>query len=126
MFLLGPPIHRRVDQWLHILLIDGFGLGLSRSTVCGPIFSWLKPFGLGSCILYETTLDCFALALVCTLTKDELETPWGIGRPALSDPGPRDCAHRIDMKKISDTHKEGRNWILTRTLHCNPTGTPTL
>ena len=34
----------------------------------------------------------------------------------LSDPGPRDCAHRIDMKKIPDTHKEGRNWIPTRTL----------
>jgi len=80
--LLGPPIHRRVDQWLHILLIDGFGLGLSRSTACEPIFSWLKPFGLGSCILYETTLDWLAFALMSTLTKDEHETPWGIGRPA--------------------------------------------
>ena len=26
--LLGPPIHQCVDQWLHILLIDGFGLGV--------------------------------------------------------------------------------------------------
>ena len=36
----------------------------------------------------------------------------------LSDPGPQDYAHRIDMKKIPDTHKEGRN--------CNPPVTPTL
>ena len=26
--LLGPPIHRCVDQWLHILLMYGFGLGV--------------------------------------------------------------------------------------------------
>ena len=26
----------------------------------------------------------------------------------LSDPGPRDCAHDIDVRKIPDTHKEGR------------------
>jgi hypothetical protein len=71
---------------LHILLIDGFVHGLSRSTACGPIFSWLKPFGLGSCILYETTLDWLAFALVSTQTKDELETPWGIGRPAWPRP----------------------------------------
>ena len=86
MSLLGPPIHRRVDQWFHILLIDGFGLGLSWSTACGPIFSWLKPFGLGLCILYETTLDWLAFALMSTLTKDEHQTPWGIGRPAWPRP----------------------------------------
>jgi len=33
----------------------------------------------------------------------------------LSDPGPRDCAHRIDARKVPDTHKGGRNWTQTRT-----------
>ena len=54
---------------------------MSWSTTRGPILSWLKPFGLGSCILYETTLDWLAFALMSTLTKDEHQTPWGIGRP---------------------------------------------
>ena len=44
----------------------------------------------------------------------------------LSDPGPRDCAHRIDVRKISDTHKEGRNCNPPRTLLCNPPRTSTL
>ena len=33
----------------------------------------------------------------------------------LSDPVPRDCPHRIDVRKIPDTHKEGRNRTPTRT-----------
>ena len=44
----------------------------------------------------------------------------------LSDPGPQDCAQRIDMKKIPDTHKEGKNCNPPRTLLCNPPRTPTL
>ena len=34
----------------------------------------------------------------------------------LSDPGSRDCAHRINVRKIPDTHKERRNMTPTRTL----------
>ena len=44
----------------------------------------------------------------------------------LSDPGPRDCAHRIDVRKIPNTHKEGRDRTLPRTLLCNPPRTSTL
>ena len=33
----------------------------------------------------------------------------------LLDPGPWDCAHRIDMRKIPDIHKKGRNRTPTRT-----------
>jgi len=33
--------------------------------------------------------------------------------PYVSDLGPRDCAHRIDVRKIPDTHKKGRNWTPT-------------
>ena len=57
-------------------------LFLSLVTSGGPVLSWLKPFRLGLCILYETTLDWLAFALMSTLTKDEHQTPWGIGRPA--------------------------------------------
>jgi len=41
------------------------------------------------------------------------QTP--VPEQALSDPVPRDCAHRIDVRKIPDTHKEGRNQTPTRT-----------
>ena len=34
----------------------------------------------------------------------------------LSDPGSRDCAHRINMRKIPYTHKKRRNRTPTRTL----------
>ena len=61
-------------------------LFLSLVTSDGPILSWLKPFGLGLCIMYETTLDWLAFALISTLTKDEHQTPWGIGRPAWPRP----------------------------------------
>ena len=84
--LLGPPIHQRVDQWLHILLIDGFGLGVELEYCMWTILLWLKPFGLGLCILYETTLDWLAFALMSTLTKDEHQTPRGIGWPAWPRP----------------------------------------
>ena len=56
-------------------------------------------------------------------------TPIGLGYEELGgllDPGRQDCAHRIDMKKIPDTHKEGKNCNPPRTLLCNPPGTPTL
>ena len=50
-------------------------LVLSLLTTGGPILSWLKPFDLGLCILYETTLDWLVFALMSTLTKDEHQTP---------------------------------------------------
>jgi len=45
----------------------------------------------------------------------ELGLHWRGGGRAVSNPGPQDCAHRIDVRKISDTHKKGRNRTLTRT-----------
>ena len=59
---------------------------MSWRTARGPILLRLKPFNLGLCILYETTLDWLAFALMSTLTKDEHQTPWGIGRPAWPRP----------------------------------------
>ena len=44
--------------------------------------SWLKPFGLGLCILYKTTMDWLVFALMSTLTKNEPELPRWIGWPA--------------------------------------------
>ena len=51
-----------------------------------PNLSWLKPFGIGLCILYKTMLDLLVFALMSTLTKDEHQTLWGIGRPAWPRP----------------------------------------
>ena len=59
-------------EFLHKMVHDLF---LSLVTSGGPVLSWLKPFRLGLCILYETTLDCLAFALMSTLAKDEHETP---------------------------------------------------
>ena len=70
-------------EFLHNMVRD---LVLILVTAGGPILSWLKPFNLGLCILYETTLDWLACALMSTLTKDEHEIPWGIGRSALPRP----------------------------------------
>ena len=50
-------------------------------TAGGPNLSWLKPFGIGLCILYKTTLGLLVFALMSTLTKDEPELPRWIGRP---------------------------------------------
>ena len=50
-------------------------LFLSLVTSGGPILSWLKPFGLGLCILYKTTLGLLIFALMSTLAKDEIELP---------------------------------------------------
>ena len=46
---------------------------MSLVIVGGPNLSWLKPFGLGLCILYKTMLDLLVFALMSTLTKDEPE-----------------------------------------------------
>jgi hypothetical protein len=43
----------------------------------GPNLSCLKPFNLGLCILYKTTLGLLEFALMSTLTEDELELPGG-------------------------------------------------
>jgi len=82
MFPLGPPFHRRVNQRLYFPPQVGLGLVLSLVTAGGPNLSWLKPFGIGLCIFYKTTLDWLVFALMSTLTKDEPELPRWIGWPA--------------------------------------------
>ena len=59
------------------LLKSVLDLVLSLLIAGGPNLSWLKPFGLGLCILYKTTLGLLVFALMSTLTKDDPELQGG-------------------------------------------------
>ena len=59
------------------LLKSVWDLVLSLVAVGGPNLSLLKPFSLGLCILYKTTLDLLIFALMSTLTKDDPELQGG-------------------------------------------------
>ena len=59
------------------MLQSVWDMDMSLVIAGGPNLSWLKPFDLGLCILYKTTLDLLVFALMSSLTKDEPELPGG-------------------------------------------------
>ena len=75
---LSPLALRSTDVSINACLFlpkSVWDLVMSLVIVGGPNLSWLKPFGLGLCILYKTMLDLLVFALMSTLTKDEHQTP---------------------------------------------------
>ena len=73
-----PSALRSTDVSINVcifLLKSVWDLVLSLVAADRPNLLWLKPFGLGLCILYETTLDLLVFALMSTLAKDEPELP---------------------------------------------------
>ena len=61
-----------------IFLLKLFLDSVLRLVTAGePNLSWLKPFGLGLCILCKTSLGLLVFALMSTLAKDEPEVPGG-------------------------------------------------
>ena len=81
--------------------------------------------------LYSLAFICSFLAEFNFQTLPNISFEWfdpnfNVQTPEVADPGLRDCAHRIDVRKIPDTHRKGRNRTPLRTLLCNPPRTPTL